>query len=112
METESLPSSSQLLHTPPHPPPTVHPEETQHEKAQDNCAHQRNDFSEPRLLHLPINRKVLNFNLRCLVVFNYWSSFEVPTTWSLLQNLLCILALPLPLERGLSEPSESPVSQA
>ena len=44
----------------------VSPEGTQDEKAQDagprelRCNH-RNDFSEPRLLHLLIHRKVLSF---------------------------------------------------
>ena len=34
---------------------------TRHVPAQDSWgAYQRNDFSEPRLLHLPIHRKVLN----------------------------------------------------
>ena len=34
-------------------------------------AYERNDFSEPRLLHLPIHRKALNFiNLRYMVFFN------------------------------------------
>ena len=39
----------------------MHHEETQDEKAQVSWgACQRNDFSEPRLLHLPIHRKALN----------------------------------------------------
>ena len=46
-------------------PQTVHPEGTQDEKnrtlALDSWdANQRNDFSEPRLLHLPIHRKALD----------------------------------------------------
>ena len=38
-------------------------------------AHQRNDFREPRRLHLPIHRKALN-SLRYLVFFkeNFWCS--------------------------------------
>ena len=49
----------------PTPAPTVHPEETQEgiesPVAPDSWgAYQRNDFKEPRLLHLPIHRKALN----------------------------------------------------
>ena len=33
-------------------------------------AYQRNDFSEPRLLHLPIQNRAKFLDLRCLVVFN------------------------------------------
>ena len=43
------------------PPLMVQLEETQDEKTQDPGPRElRNDFSEPRLLHLPIPRKVLN----------------------------------------------------
>ena len=45
-------------------------EETQDEKAQvSRSACQRNDFREPRLLHLPIPRKALNF-----VTWDIWFS--------------------------------------
>ena len=44
-----------------HPPPMVQLEETQDEKTGDPGPRElRKDFSEPKLLHLPIHRKVLN----------------------------------------------------
>ena len=49
--------------------------------------HQRNDFSEPRLLCLPIHRKVLNFikwDVWFSLIYHYLSVFL--TTSSLLQN--------------------------
>ena len=65
--------------------------------APDNWdAYKRNDFSEPRLLHLPIYRKVLNF-----LTWDIWFSlihkktFDVETTCPLLQNF-CITWLPQP----------------
>ena len=60
-------------------------------------AFQRNDFSEPRLLHLPIHRKVLNS-----LMVDIWVSlinrnlFDVLNTWSLLKKLY-ILGACLPL---------------
>ena len=58
-------------------------------------AHQRNDFSEPRLLHLPIHRKVLNFlkwNVWFSLIYCYLSVFL--TTLSLLQNSCISWLLP------------------
>ena len=64
--------------------------------APDKSAYQRNDFREPRLLHLPIHRKGLKFiNLRYLF-FPYQYSFDIPTTWFLSQIPLCIWLLPYP----------------
>ena len=60
--------------------------------------HQRNDFNEPRLLHIPINLRLLRF-------FS-GKSFDVLTTWFLLQNTLSILALLLPLSSSPSELNE------
>ena len=61
----------------------------------DAC--ERNDFSGPRLLHLPICRKVLN-SLRYLVFFNFTKiTFDVQTTCSLLQT--CITWHPPPSPR-------------
>ena len=45
-------------------------------------AYQRNDFSKPRHLHLPILRKALNY-LRYLVFFNLQWSFDIQTTYPL-----------------------------
>ena len=59
-------------------------------------AHERNDFSEPRLLHLPIHRKVLNS-----LTWGIWSSLthkntsDVQTTCPLLQNFCITLTSPL-----------------
>ena len=49
-------------------------------------AYQRNDFSEPRLLHLPIQRKVLN-SLTWDIWFSliHKNTFVVQTTCPLLQ---------------------------
>lgn len=49
-------------------------------------AQQRNDFSEPRLLHLSRHEVLNSLTWDNLVVFYYQSSFDVPTTcmsWSL-----------------------------
>ena len=70
-------------------------------------AHQRNHFSEARLLHLPIPRKVLNS-----LTWDTWISLLVICwhvrllTWPLWQKLPYILPLPLPLQSGPSKPSE------
>ena len=48
--------------------------------------YERNGFSKPRLLHLPIHGKVLN-SLRYLVLLNNQQSFNVQTTCPLLQLL-------------------------
>ena len=58
-------------------------------------AYQRNDFSKPRLWHLPMHRKVLN-SLTWNVWFSlYFIIFWRSTTWHLSQNLLYNLAFPL-----------------
>ena len=62
-------------------------------------AHQRNDFSKPRVLHLSIDRKVLN-SLTYQVFFNSQWSFDVRTTYPLLEKLLHILAAPSPPPRS------------
>ena len=65
------------------PLPMVSPEKTQDVKIQDTGPdswgiYQRNDFSEPRLLYLPIQRKALN--LGYLVFFNNnLLMFRLPT---------------------------------
>ena len=93
-------------------PQTVHPEGTQDEKnrtlALDSWgANQRNDFSEPRLLHLPIHRKALD-SLTWDVWFSLINSnllmFQLPGFF--LQKLLCVLAPPLPLQSSPFERSE------
>ena len=60
-----------------------------------NGAYQRNDFKEPRLLHLPIHSKVLN-----LLTWDTWFLtviFQCSDSWFLLQKLPCVLAPPLSL---------------
>ena len=65
--------------------------------AQDSWdMYERNDFSEPRLLHLPIYRKALN-SLTCDVWFSYltiifWCSDYLPFVRKLLYNLASPLA--------------------
>ena len=64
-------------------------------------AYQRNNFSDSRLLHLPICRRALNS-----LSWDIWCCFinsNLLTPWSFLQTLLYILALSLPLR---SSPSE------
>ena len=58
-------------------------------------SYERNDFSEPRLLHLPIHRKVLNSLTQdtCFPLINN-NFFNVQTTRSLLKNFY-ITWLPL-----------------
>ena len=67
----------------------VHPKGTQEENKQDTdprqSAYQRNDFSEPRLRHLPIQRKALNS-----LPWDIWFSFinnNLLTFW--LPGLCC-----------------------
>ena len=58
-------------------------------------ADQRNDFSEPRLLHLPMHRNVLNFlkwDVWFSLIYCYLSVF--PTTSSLFQNSCISWLLP------------------
>ena len=65
------------------------------------CTYQRNDFNEPRLLHLPIHRKTLNF-----LTWDIWFSlinsdllmFWLPVLW--LQKILHILVPPLLLQNN------------
>ena len=70
-------------------------------------AYQRNDFSEPSLLHPPIHRKALNS-----LTWDIWFSlinnnlFDVQTTCPLLQNFYITWLLPSPLWSSLSELSE------
>ena len=57
-------------------------------------SHQRNDFSEPKLLHFSIHRKVLNS-----LTWNIWvhlisSNLDVQTTCPLLQNFYIIWFFP------------------
>ena len=76
-------------------------------------AYQRNDFSEPRFLHLPYHRKALN-PLTWDIWFSFINSnllmFRLPGL--LLQKLLYILVLPpystLPLWSSFSVLSEMP----
>ena len=64
-------------------------------------AYQRNDFSEPRLLHLPIQRKVLN-SLTWDILFSLISkkTFDLQTTCPLLQNFYITWLCPIPLLRA------------
>ena len=79
------------------PPPMVYLEETQDEQAQN---------ARPRWLKFiwkelfqwvltfsssPTQKSSKFINLRYFVFFNWWWSFDVLTTWSLLQELLYIL---------------------
>ena len=71
--------------------------------AQDNRnAYERNDFSEPRLPHLPILRQVLNF-LTWYIWFSLISNnlFNVQTTCSSLQNFYINSLLPHLLGAGM-----------
>ena len=67
-------------------------------------AYQRNDFSEPRLLHLPIHRKALNS-----LTWGVWFSLinnnllTFPTTCPLLQNSYTSWVLPSPPWSSFSE---------
>ena len=75
---------------------------------------QRNDFSASRLLHLPIQRKVLN-SLTCHIWFLsltviFWCSQMI--TCPLLQNSYISLFLLLPPWGSFSEPSKKNVSWA
>ena len=86
-----------------HPLPTVSPEELRMWKHRILApgrwdAYQRNDFSEPRLLHLLVHRKALNF-LAWDILFSSINSqfFDVLTTCPLLQHFyITWLLLPPP----------------
>ena len=80
MGTSGLPAGQALSHY--SQPPAVHPEgsgwESRAQALDEQGEYQRDDFSEPRLLHLPIYRKMLNsltweiwFSLFKL---NFWGS--------------------------------------
>ena len=69
-------------------------------------SYQRNDFHEPRLLHLPINRKGLNS-----LSWDIWFSLINSKFWcykllSFRAKLLFILSPPFPILSRPSEPSE------
>ena len=97
------------------PCPRVHPQETQDEKAQDTGTRElRCIITEPRLLHLPIHRKVLN-SLTWGIWFSLINS-NLLMSW--LPGLYCknfyrfwLLPSP-PLQRSSLEWPESPISQA
>ena len=84
------------------PLPRVSPEEIQDVTIQDTGprklrSYQRNEFSEPRLLHLPIHRKALNsltwdiwFSLIITIIL--WCSNYLPFVVKLLYNLAPRLA--------------------
>ena len=80
------------------PLPTVSPEETQDMRilASDSWgAYQKNDFSEPRLMHPPIHRKALNsltWDIWFSLTIIFWHSDYLPS----IAKLLCILAPPSP----------------
>ena len=68
-------------------------------------AYQRNDFCEPRLLHLPVNRKVLN-SLPWVIWFSLINNNLLMFLSALCCNNLYILAPLLPSQRSFSELSE------
>ena len=71
----------------PQPLPVVSPEENQDVKIQapdSSGAYQRNDFSEPRLFHLPIYRKALNS-----LTWDIWFSLTIIVWRSQLPALCC-----------------------
>ena len=87
----------------------VSPEETQDVKTQDTgprqlrYTHQRNDFSEPRLLHFPSHRNTTFLNLvYLLLVFffflSYKKAFDDQTTCSCCKLLYNLAPLPASLE--------------
>ena len=90
------------------PPPILHPEETQDEKAQDFVPRELRCLSKEWFQgaqtfassHTQTSTKFNN--LRCLVFFES-ILFKVLTTWFLLQKSLYILAPPLPLQISPSE---------
>ena len=75
------------------PPLMVQLEETQDEKTQDPGPREpRNDFSEPKLLHLPIPRKVLN-SLTGDICFSFINSYLL--FW------LCVVIAKIPIYPGI-----------
>ena len=67
-------------------------------------ARARNDFEEPKILHLPIHIKVFKFiNLGYLVFFNYSNILKF---YYLVFVAKTMLAPPLPLQSSLLELSE------
>ena len=87
---------------------TVNPEggsecEKHRKRVLDNLgAYQGNDFSEPRLLHLLIHRKVLNsLTWDVWLSLIYKQTFDVWTICPLMQKLFCNLSpTPTPLSRS------------
>ena len=71
-------------------------------------AYQRNDFSEPRLLHLPRQRKALN-SLPWEIWFSLFNNnfLMFPITCPSLQNSYISWLLPSPPWSSFSEPSET-----
>ena len=62
------------------------------------CTYQKNDFNEPRLLHLPIHRKALNFLTWFSLINSDLLMFWLPVLWS--QKFLYILVPPFLLQNN------------